>query len=28
MAIDQIAVPYNHKLQRFEALLAGVKRAG
>jgi hypothetical protein len=28
MANDRIAVPYNHKLKRFEALLAGVERAG
>ena len=28
MASDRIAVPYNHKLQRLEALLAGVERAG
>jgi hypothetical protein len=28
MASDPIAVPYNHKLKRLEALLAGVERAG
>lgn len=28
MAGDRIAVPYNHKLKRLEALLAGVERAG
>jgi hypothetical protein len=28
MANDRIAVPYNHKLKRLEALLTGVKRAG
>jgi hypothetical protein len=28
MANDRIAVPYNHKLRRLEALVAGVKRAG
>jgi hypothetical protein len=28
MANDRIAVPYNHKLKRLEALLSGVKRAG
>jgi len=28
MASDRIAVPYNHKLKRLEALLAGIERAG